>query len=76
MVSYAVMAEIRRLFPAEQVDAVLALVGRYGELPSEREVPRVQLAILKIVRSDFQKLEKTVALAKQDYRDVLMVEYQ
>jgi hypothetical protein len=74
MLAHAVTTEIRRSFP-DRVDEASALVARYGTRSFDLEIERVQLAILKIARSDLAKLEQAVETAMQDYRDVLMVEY-
>jgi hypothetical protein len=48
------------------------VLGRYGAAPHEREVDRVQLAIIKLAEGSLDELEKMAAAAKTDYRDVLM----
>jgi len=48
-----------------------ALLLEYGQAPHEREVERVRRAILSLSGSDEAKLRYFLAVAKQDYRDVL-----
>src|SRR5688572_4251568 len=44
----------------------------YGSVTSEREVERVRLAILKLSDGALDELRAMTAVAKTDYRDVLM----
>ena len=69
----AVLAKkLRRLFSsASERQQVEALLARYGTAPHEQEAARVRLAIIKLARSDRDKLEMLVAAAKEDFRDVL-----
>jgi len=67
----AVIAAIGAVFPAADVERLLALVDGYGTQPYERERERVQLAILNLCRGDEEKLRYFLKVAKQDYRDVL-----
>lgn len=52
-------------------ERVLAILGQYGREPHEREAARVRLDILKVAGSSLEKVQEWVAVAKQDYRDVL-----
>ena len=62
----------RRDYPAEQVDEVLALLRSYGVESWEVEVPRVQLALLRLGEGAIDRLRLHLAYAKRDYRDVLL----
>ncbi len=66
-----VLRVIRREFPGEPFDAVLALLDRYGAEAWERERDRVQLAALKLAAGSVAELERQVAAAKRDYRDAI-----
>jgi hypothetical protein len=68
----AVMDQVWRDFPRDQQYQVATALATYGEQPYEREVVRVQLAILALARGDMDKLLKGVERAKRDYRDVLV----
>lgn len=54
--------------PAE----VLELLGQYGVVSWEVEVPRVRLAILRLAAGDMDRLRQQLDYAKRDYRDVLL----
>jgi hypothetical protein len=68
----AVIAAIQNAFPERDWGQVLVLVDTYGVESYERERERVQLAILKLSKGNEEKLREFVAVAKQDYRDVLL----
>lgn len=68
---------VKRLFPEvdrlavrailmEQVSETLPLVG------NPREIERIQLAVLKVSRGEAGLFLEAAALARQDWRDVLM----
>ena len=68
---------VKRLFPEvdrlavrailmEQVSEALPLVG------NPREIERIQLAVLKVSRGEAGLFLEAAALARQDWRDVLM----
>ena len=56
--------------PKERERAV-ELLAQYGRKPYEAECDRVRLAILKLSGGQIGELEKMVAAAKLDYRDVI-----
>ena len=60
-----------RLFPADQVSRVHDILARYGRPDIDRELIRVRLAALKVSGGSLPDLEKAVAAAMVDYRDVL-----
>lgn len=68
----AVMDQVWRDFPRDQQKEAAAALATYGEQPYEREVVRVQLAILALAQGDMDKLRAGVERAKRDYRDVLV----
>ena len=59
-------------FPGREVAAILSILDAYGAQAWEPERERVQRAILTLAQGDEDKLRKYVAMAKTDYRDVLM----
>jgi hypothetical protein len=63
---------VRRDYPPEQVDEVLALLHAYGVQPWEMEVPRVRVALLRLGVGDVSTLRLHLGYAKRDYRDVLL----
>ena len=61
--------KLGQLFPEpEQRATAEAELGRYGMGDYEKEVERVQLAILKLSGSDLERLRANVRAAKGDYR--------
>lgn len=66
------LEEIQKLFPSEHISKVSALLLTYGEKSHEREVERVRRDILSVSGNDMLKLERMVALAKRDYRDLIV----
>lgn len=68
----AVMDQVWRDFPRHQQHDVAAALASYGEQPYEREVVRVQLAVLSLAGGDMERLLKYLERAKRDYRDVLL----
>jgi hypothetical protein len=51
---------------------VLTELQKFGPEAYEREVERVRLAILKLCDARTERVIELVAVAKRDYRDVLM----
>jgi hypothetical protein len=63
---------VRRLFPADQVEAVIAQLLRSAQFAPSGEWIRVQLAVLKLYEEDPARgLEAWINSAAADYRDVL-----
>jgi len=62
---------IQRLFASEDREKVAELLDSYGAAAHEREPIRVRIAVLKLSEGKLDKLERAVAHAKRDYRDVL-----
>jgi hypothetical protein len=69
--SSRLLEEIRRIFP-EDFPTVSALLLSYGEQSYEREVDRVRWGILNVSGNDVGKLERMLAMAKKDYRDLIV----
>ena len=68
-----VLRMIAAVFPDRNAADVLAILDRYGTEPHEQERHRVQLAVLKLCdEAEEPDLERTVADAKADFRDVLV----
>jgi len=67
-----VIAAIQKAFPERGWGQVLVLLDTYGVESHERERERVQLAILKLSEGSEEKLREFVAVAKRDYRDVIL----
>jgi hypothetical protein len=66
-----VVGIVQSAFPEANRKAVVETLDLYGGEPNELERERVHIAILKLCGSDEGKLLHFVAVAKQDYRDVL-----
>lgn len=66
------LEQIQKLFPPEHISKVSALLLTYGEKSHEREVERVRRGILSVSGNDIAKLERMVAMAKTDYRDLIV----
>ena len=66
-----VLQKIRQYWPDEDPQAVLDILNTYGDSEMERGRGRVHLAILKLCEGKLEKLPDLIAMAKQDYRDVL-----
>ena len=66
-----VIAVAQKSFAKSAHARVIELLDAYGIEPHERERERVQLAVLKLADGNEDKLRQFVAVAKQDYRDVL-----
>lgn len=61
---------VAALFP-EQPGLAHEVLARYGRPGIDREILRVRVAALRVSEGNLAKLEKTVAAALVDYRDVL-----
>ncbi len=62
---------VRRDFPAERFDEVMAVLREYGRESWQCGEDRVRLAVLKLADGDHGKLRRHMDEAKLDYRDVL-----
>jgi hypothetical protein len=62
---------VRRDFPPDKFTAVMNTLSSYGLKDWHREVPRVRLAILKLAKGDWLKVQSYVDIATSDFRDVL-----
>jgi hypothetical protein len=51
----------------------MGILDQYGVKPYEQERERVQLAALKVSDGKVEKLKEQIAVAKEDYRDVLVL---
>ncbi len=67
-----VLLLIPHVFPHEDLATITELLDLYGAESYENERERVQMAILKLSNGDIDRLLANLALAKRDYRDVLM----
>jgi uncharacterized protein YbaA (DUF1428 family) len=65
------LAKVEQCFPAEQQIEALSILDLYGQASHEREIVRVQLAMVKAAEGQVAILRKCLAAAKSDYRDVL-----
>jgi hypothetical protein len=63
---------VRRDYPISLFDVVIGVLGGYGAETWERESFRVQAAALKLANGNLDDLQRRIAAAKQDYRDVLV----
>jgi hypothetical protein len=62
---------VRRDFPKDQFDSVMAVLNEYAESKLSKECPRVQIAALKLAQGNLESLRRQISTAKRDYRDVL-----
>lgn len=62
---------VDRLFVSEERAAAMTLLDSYGAAVHEREPVRVRVAALKLSKGDLPELERVVAHARRDYRDIL-----
>jgi hypothetical protein len=62
---------VRREYPPEQFEEVLAILDVYGKADWHREKDRVQLAALKLAGGNADKLLELIC-DMQDYRDILV----
>lgn len=62
---------VRRDFAAADVSTILALLQEYGTKTWHNEPARVRLGILRIADGNLDQLRKALAVANQDYRDIL-----
>ena len=67
----ALLAALRQYFPGHDPLPLAALLRSYGELPHHREPLRVRLAIVERCHGDPARISAILAIATQDYRDVL-----
>ena len=63
--------KIQTHWPEVNLQEIIDLLDQYGVESYEKEVTRVQLAILKLCQGDRSQLQTLVKTAKIDYRDVL-----
>lgn len=66
-----VIAKARQCFPNEDQEKIMGILDLYGKESHERELERVQIAILKLSDGDLENLRAYVKTAKSDFRDVL-----
>jgi hypothetical protein len=64
---------VRRDFPADQFQDVIAILDEYGKAEWHRERERVRLAVLKLSGAKLNALRQNMEIAKSDYRDVLAI---
>ena len=62
---------VRRDFPSEQFEEVMAILDKYGKEKFEVDIDRVQLDVLKLSSGKVDSLRKNTLAAKSDYRDVI-----
>ena len=63
--------KIQSYWPEIDPKEILNLINQYGTEEHEKEIKRVQLAILKLSGGDRSHLPRLVEIAKTDYRDIL-----
>lgn len=66
-----VLEKAAQYWPGVDSQEVMNVLDRYGTESFEKGRARVQLAILKLSEGQRDRLNKLVAMAKRDYRDVL-----
>lgn len=67
-----VLRLVRRDFPHDQSDIVLAVLAEYGNASHNQNPHRIHAAILKLANGDLNTLERQIASAKIDFRDTLV----
>ena len=73
-IANSVRREVARLFPPDQVDAVLDQLASI-ELPLAGDWPeRIHLAILHLSRGDMHRFKRQLADARLDWRDTLVAD--
>lgn len=63
-----VVAKVKKFFPNENPDKILAILDLYGDRPEKH---RVHVAIIKMSEGNIERLKECVATAIFDYRDVV-----
>ena len=71
--SEAVRKKLRDSFPPSDYERAEILLLQYGDAPAEREVERIRLEILDASDSSLERMRDLVALARTDYRDLIML---
>ena len=71
MTGEALEALVHSVFGEHSAEAI-ALLLTYGSEQHEREADRVRRAVVQLADGDLGRLRYFTAVAKQDYRDVLM----
>lgn len=59
------------IFPSDATDHVLSMLATYGTKPHHLERNRVHAAVLKIANGDLAELQRQLAIADRDFRDVV-----
>lgn len=67
-----VVSKAKALFGEAKAEEALERIAAYGTEAHEREVERVQLAILEVSEGKMTRLPYFIQCAKIDYRDVLV----
>ena len=62
---------VRRDYPQESFESIMALLNQYGTIDWQREPDRVRLAALKNAGGSLTILTQQIELSQHDYRDVL-----
>ena len=65
---------IKRYFPEEKTAEVMRLLEEYGTESWHMEIERVRRDIVIVSRGSMDALRAAAALAKKDYRDILIGE--
>ena len=77
MLTQKICRAIALRFPPEQAVEVERIVSQYGTRAHETECERVQFGIVVSSNGSLDRVKELVALAKRDYRDLIMVsEYE
>jgi hypothetical protein len=62
---------VKRDFPSDISDRVESLLATYGAKPHHFERNRVRAAVLKLANGDLLELQRQLAVADKDFRDVI-----
>jgi hypothetical protein len=66
-----IMQLVVRDYPAEVTDRVFSMLAEYGTKPHHVERTRVRAAALKLANGDLLELQRQLAVANSDYRDII-----
>ena len=63
---------IRKNFSSYPIKRIQEILEDYGRELSEKEITKVRIAIIQLSRYDINRLKELVAVAKNDYKKVLL----
>ena len=73
MVSRRLQEYVRREFPDEEADAVIARLGTLDLASAQKQsLERIQAAVVLLTHGEMERLEESVRIAERDWRDALV----